>query len=48
MSIEPYPIKVLRGSAWMILQTNELLPGDVVSVGELGAIKPTPATTLTD
>jgi cation-transporting ATPase 13A1 len=48
MSVEPYPIKVLRGSAWVILQTNELLPGDVVSVGELGAIRPMPITALTD
>lgn len=33
MSITPYPIQCLRGGKWTTLQTDELLPGDVVSVG---------------
>jgi manganese-transporting P-type ATPase len=34
MSVVPYPIQCLRDSKWTTLQTDELLPGDVVSVGE--------------
>jgi cation-transporting ATPase 13A1 len=34
MSVAPYPIQCLRDSKWTTLQTDELLPGDVVSVGE--------------
>jgi cation-transporting ATPase 13A1 len=33
MSVAPYPIMCLRDSKWVTLQTDELLPGDVVSVG---------------
>lgn len=34
MSVAPYPIMCLRDSKWVTLQTDELLPGDVVSVGK--------------
>lgn len=34
MSIVPYPIQCLRDSKWVTVQTDELLPGDVVSVGK--------------
>lgn len=33
MSVEPFPMKVLRNSKWETMQTTELLPGDIVSVG---------------
>lgn len=35
MSIAPYPIQCKRDGKWVTLQTDELLPGDVVSVGML-------------
>ena len=33
MSVAPFPIQVLRDSKWSVLQSDELLPGDVVSLG---------------
>ena len=33
MSVAPYPIQCYRDSKWIKVQTNKLLPGDVVSVG---------------
>jgi hypothetical protein len=33
MSIAPFPIPVLRDSMWSVLQSDELLPGDVISLG---------------
>jgi magnesium-transporting ATPase (P-type) len=33
MSVAPFPIQVLRNSKWAVLQSDELLPGDVVSLG---------------
>jgi magnesium-transporting ATPase (P-type) len=33
MSVAPFPIQVLRDSKWSVIQTDELLPGDVVSLG---------------
>ncbi len=33
MSVAPFPIQVLRNSKWSVLQSDELLPGDVVSLG---------------
>jgi manganese-transporting P-type ATPase len=33
MSITPFPIQCLRNAQWTIVQTDELLPGDVVSIG---------------
>lgn len=32
MSIKPYPINVYRTNKWSVIQTDELLPGDIVSV----------------
>ncbi|KAI0281854.1 hypothetical protein BGY98DRAFT_957834 [Russula aff. rugulosa BPL654] len=32
MSIAPFPIPVLRDSKWSVLQSDELLPGDVISL----------------
>ena len=34
MSIEPYPIQCYRDGKWVKVQTDELIPGDVVSLGE--------------
>jgi len=34
MAVAPFPIQCMRGSKWITVQTDELLPGDVVSVGE--------------
>ncbi|KAF5354144.1 hypothetical protein D9756_007291 [Leucocoprinus leucothites] len=33
MSVVPYPIRCYRDSKWIEIQTDKLLPGDVVSVG---------------
>ncbi|KAF8908091.1 endoplasmic reticulum Ca-transporting P-type ATPase [Gymnopilus junonius] len=33
MSVAPYPIQVYRDSKWSKIQTDKLLPGDVVSLG---------------
>ena len=33
MSITPYPIQCRRDNKWSLAQTDELLPGDIVSVG---------------
>lgn len=35
MSVAPYPIQCKRDSKWVTLQTDELLPGDVVSIGKV-------------
>ncbi|EIN05518.1 endoplasmic reticulum Ca-transporting P-type ATPase [Punctularia strigosozonata HHB-11173 SS5] len=32
MSITPFPIQCLRNAQWTVVQTDELLPGDVVSI----------------
>lgn len=34
MSVAPYPIQCKRDDKWSTVQTDELLPGDVVSVGK--------------
>lgn len=34
MSIKPYPILVRRVGVWTEVQTDELLPGDLVSIGK--------------
>ena len=34
MSIEPYPVQCYRDGKWVKVQTDELLPEDVVSIGE--------------
>jgi manganese-transporting P-type ATPase len=33
MSIAPFPIQCKRDNKWEIVQTDELLPGDLVSIG---------------
>jgi len=35
MAVAPFPIQCVRGGKWIIIQTDELLPGDVVSVGKI-------------
>lgn len=34
MSIKPYAIMTRRENEWIAIQTDELLPGDLVSIGE--------------
>ena len=34
MAVAPFPIQCVRGGKWVTIQTDELLPGDVVSVGK--------------
>ena len=34
MSIEPYPIQCYHDGKWVKVQTDELLPGDIASLGE--------------
>lgn len=34
MAVAPFPIQCMRGGKWTTIQTDELLPGDVVSVGK--------------
>ncbi|KAF9233403.1 hypothetical protein BU15DRAFT_90366 [Melanogaster broomeanus] len=46
MSVAPYPIQCLRDSKWTTLQTDELLPGDVVSVARLQSETVVPADIL--
>ncbi len=36
MSVAPYPIQCYRDSKWIEIQTDKLLPGDIVAVGEHG------------
>ena len=33
MAVAPFPIHVKRDNKWITLQTDELVPGDVVSIG---------------
>lgn len=35
MSIKPYAIQTRREGKWIEIQTDELLPGDLVSIGEI-------------
>ena len=35
MAVAPFPIQCVRGGKWVTIQTDELLPGDVVSVGKI-------------
>ena len=37
MSIKPYSINVYRAGSWFEIQTDDLLPGDLVSIGVLVA-----------
>jgi len=38
MSVAPYPIQCYRDSKWFEIQTDKLLPGDIVAVGARGLI----------
>lgn len=40
MSVEAFPIMVCRDGRWGQIQSDELLPGDVVSVGTFGLLSP--------
>jgi manganese-transporting P-type ATPase len=40
MSVAPYPIQCLRDGKWGTLQTDQVLPGDVVSIGS--SLSPSP------
>lgn len=33
MSVEPYPVKVFRDAAWQEVVSDQLVPGDLVSIG---------------
>ncbi|KZP27754.1 hypothetical protein FIBSPDRAFT_780640 [Athelia psychrophila] len=46
MSVEPYPIQCLRDGKWSTVQTDQLLPGDVVSVARLQTETTVPADIL--
>ena len=43
MAVAPYPIRCMRGGKWVTIQTDELLPGDVVSVGKTVFLSFSPA-----
>jgi magnesium-transporting ATPase (P-type) len=34
MSVVPYPIRCYRDSEWREIQTDKLLPGDIVSISQ--------------
>lgn len=38
MSVAPYPIQCLRDNKWQTIQTDHLLPGDVVSISEFAFV----------
>ncbi|KAF5354141.1 hypothetical protein D9756_007296 [Leucocoprinus leucothites] len=46
MSVVPYPIRCYRDSKWIEIQTDKLLPGDVVSVARSQAETTVPADVL--
>ncbi|KXN88703.1 putative cation-transporting ATPase 1, partial [Leucoagaricus sp. SymC.cos] len=46
MSVVPYPIRCYRDSKWIEIQTDKLLPGDVVSIARSQAETPVPADVL--
>lgn len=43
MSIKPYAIMTRRENTWIEIQTDELLPGDLVSIG-MSSVAPPPPT----
>lgn len=47
MSVVSYPIQCLRNNTWMILQTDQLLPGDIVSVVRRSSHSIAPANSQT-
>ncbi|KAG8882698.1 hypothetical protein FRB97_007838 [Tulasnella sp. 331] len=46
MAVEPYPIQCRRNGAWAIIQTDNLVPGDVVSIARTQAESSIPADLL--
>ncbi|KAF8816406.1 endoplasmic reticulum Ca-transporting P-type ATPase [Phlegmacium glaucopus] len=46
MSVVPYPIQCYRDSTWVEIQTDKLLPGDVVSVARVNTETTVPADIL--
>ncbi|KAF8958414.1 endoplasmic reticulum Ca-transporting P-type ATPase [Flammula alnicola] len=46
MSVVPYPIQCYRDNKWVKIQTDNLLPGDVVSVARVNAETTVPADIL--
>ncbi|EAU86785.2 ATPase [Coprinopsis cinerea okayama7 len=46
MNVTPYPIQCYRDSKWIEIQTDKLLPGDVVSVARVSAETTVPADIL--
>jgi len=38
MSVVPYPIQCYRDSKWIEIQTDKLLPGDIVSISAFGLL----------
>ncbi|KAJ3573618.1 hypothetical protein NP233_g2332 [Leucocoprinus birnbaumii] len=46
MSVVPYPIRCYRDSKWVEIQTDKLLPGDVVSIARSQAETTVPADVL--
>lgn len=45
MSVVPYAIRCYRDSKWIEIQTDKLLPGDVVSIGEFSTVQIAPLVT---
>ncbi|TFK24085.1 endoplasmic reticulum Ca-transporting P-type ATPase [Coprinopsis marcescibilis] len=46
MNVAPYPIQCYRDSKWVELQTDKLLPGDIVSVARVSSETTVPADIL--
>ncbi|EMD32432.1 endoplasmic reticulum Ca-transporting P-type ATPase [Gelatoporia subvermispora B] len=46
MSVAPYPIQCKRDNKWAIIQTDELLPGDIVSIARQQSETTVPADIL--
>jgi cation-transporting ATPase 13A1 len=38
MSVVPYPIQVYRDAKWTEIQTDQLLPGELVSIGNISQL----------
>jgi cation-transporting ATPase 13A1 len=46
MSIKPYPIQVYRKGQWTTVQTDHLLPGDLISITRQSDESPVPVDCL--
>lgn len=40
MSVAPYPLQCKRDGKWSVIQSDELLPGDVVSISKYRVLIP--------